>query len=108
MNSSRVPSSTTQKSIPGSKDYLINGYSTALLNKKEKVNNTNSASSSKKKSQVLEHSIDQNYKPEFKTADKTMNQTQLSQFEVPKLRKMLAQFGQFPEKYRTLTWRHLL
>jgi hypothetical protein len=27
---------------------------------------------------------------------------------MPKLKKMLAQFGQFPEKYRFLTWKYLL
>ena len=27
---------------------------------------------------------------------------------MPKLRQMLKQFGEFPEKYRTLTWKYLL
>ena len=27
---------------------------------------------------------------------------------MPKLRRLLKQYGQFPEKYRTLTWKYLL
>jgi hypothetical protein len=32
----------------------------------------------------------------------------MAQFNMPKLRQMLKQFGEFPEKYRFLTWKYLL
>ena len=31
-----------------------------------------------------------------------------TQFNLPKLRRLLKQYGQFPDKYRTLTWKYLL
>jgi hypothetical protein len=62
--------------------------------------NLNEKHDSKRQS---EHKIDPNFKPEFKTVE-SMN----IQFDKTRLQKMLGQFGQFPEKYRFITWKHLL
>ena len=32
----------------------------------------------------------------------------MAQFNMPKLKRMLKQYGEFPEKYRPLTWKYLL
>ena len=32
----------------------------------------------------------------------------MAQFNLPKLRRLLKQYGQLPDKYRTLTWKYLL
>jgi hypothetical protein len=53
------------------------------------------------KSAFVEHSIDQSFKPDFKVTDTSINS---AQFNLPKLKKMLSQFGQFPDKYRLMTW----
>lgn len=54
----------------------------------------------------FDHSIDQNFSPEFKETEN--ENTQTAQFNMPKLRRLLKQYGQFPDKYRALTWRYLL
>jgi hypothetical protein len=32
----------------------------------------------------------------------------MAAFNVPKLKKMLKQYGELPDKYRTTTWKYLL
>lgn len=39
---------------------------------------------------------------------KESDTTVMASFNMPKLRRLLKQYGQFPEKYRTLTWKYLL
>ena len=85
-------------------EHLIKGVSTALLNTKKAINTT------MKNTQMNHegHSIDMNYKAEFQVCDQTFFQKSHSAFDMPKLRKMVKTFGEFPEKYRTLTWKYLL
>eukprot|EP00347_Sterkiella_histriomuscorum_P023854 403333155 len=52
--------------------------------------------------------LDENYQPDFKLTASTMTQSQMAQFNMPKLKQMLKQFGEYPEKYRFLTWKYLL
>lgn len=53
-------------------------------------------------------SIDENYEPDYKLTQSTISKEQLASFNLPKLKKMLQQYGEFPEKYRTTTWKYLL
>ena len=80
---------------------------TAILqDRNQSLSHTSQAPSIKPR--VVEHSIDQNYAPEFKESDKTVSMSSMAQFNIPKLKRMLKQYGEFPEMYRPLTWKYLL
>jgi len=49
-------------------------------------------------------SIDENFTPEYKVCTKIIE----AQFNLPKLKKMLKQYSEFPDKYRVTTWQFLL
>jgi hypothetical protein len=51
------------------------------------------------------YTIDEEYEAEYKL---TSSGGPTPQFNLTKLRSMLKQFGEYPEKYRFLTWKHLL
>lgn len=46
---------------------------------------------------------DENYQAEYKLTASVQ-----TQFNMQKVKGMLKQFGEYPEKYRFLTWKHLL
>ena len=69
----------------------------------------NSHDSSSAATLKYDHSIDMNYAPEYKETENAEVQSAASaSFNLPKLRRLLKQYGQFPDKYRTLTWKYLL
>jgi len=51
------------------------------------------------------YTIDENYEAEYKLSSSSSIQ---AQFNMQKVKGMLKQFGEYPEKYRFLTWKHLL
>jgi len=50
------------------------------------------------------YTIDEEFEAEYKLTSVASS----TQFNQAKLRSMLKQFGEYPEKYRFLTWKHLL
>ena len=90
-------------------EYLIQGMPTALINHGAQMQSTMSGESvNVLQKQFFDHSIDVNYAPEFKETDNEISQQATAQFNMPRLRRLLKQYGQFPDKYRALTWKYLL
>ena len=56
----------------------------------------------------VDHTIDPNFAPDYKESGKVASLAARAQFNIPKLKRMLKQYGEFPEKYRPLTWKYLL
>ena len=51
------------------------------------------------------YTIDENFEAEYKISGSS---TVKAEFNMQKVKGMLKQFGEYPEKYRFLTWKHLL
>ena len=51
------------------------------------------------------YAIDENFQADYKLSGSS---TLKAEFNMPKVKSMLKQFSEYPDKYRFLTWKHLL
>ena len=80
-------------------EYLIQGMPTALINHESQVQSAMLASAAQENTALAatgagkpcDHSIDANFAPEFKETENATTQT--AQFNIPKLRRLLKQYG---------------
>ena len=91
-----MTTSSSQAQKLTTQDALIQGIPTALMTQNiaataaETPEPNGSQASTEQK---FEHSIDLNYQPEFRESEATQSATIIAQFNLPKLRRLLKQYG---------------